>query len=291
MNRSCGHPLRNAVAALAILCAGTFAYAQTPAAPPAGLATDPCAALPPPPSDADFRAKMDQAVKLGQPPPKPSPEMAAAFEKWQAQQLKQDFSQRCRYAAQNQKLPPPGEHRLVIFGDSIAEGWSRASPDFFKNDIIDRGISGQTTDQMLLRFHSDVLDLKPQTVHFIMATNDIAGNTGLTTLDWLQGNITSMVALARLQKIDVILSSVLPSGGYFWRPGFDPRPDIARVNAWLKSYAEANGLAYVDYHTALADPEGKFRSDLSHDGTHPNAKGYAIMEHLLTQALPANARQ
>jgi lysophospholipase L1-like esterase len=283
--------LRKVVTALALLSAGSFAWAQTPAAPPAGLATDPCAALPAPPSDADFRAKMEEAMKLGQPAPKPTPEMIAAFEKWQTQQLKLDFSQRCRYAAQNQKLPPPGDQRLVIFGDSIAEGWSRLSPDFFKNDIIDRGISGQTTDQMLLRFRSDVLDLKPQTVHFIMATNDIAGNTGPTTLDWLEGNIISMVALAHVYKINVVLSSVLPSGQYFWRPGFDPRPDIARVNAWLRSYAVSNGLPYVDYHAALADPEGKFRSDLSHDGTHPNAKGYAIMERLLIEVLQAKARQ
>ncbi|RVT96581.1 acylhydrolase [Mucilaginibacter limnophilus] len=199
-----------------------------------------------------------------------------------------DWAFNKRFTDDNAKLSTPaaGEKRVVFMGNSITEGWSNTDPDFFKGkSYVNRGISGQTTPQMLVRFRQDVIDLKPSVVIILAGINDIAQNTGPATLEFTFGNIASMAELARANGIKVVLSSVLPAYDFPWHPGLEPAPKVMKLNAMLKEYADKNNIVYVDYFSAMADERKGLPADLAHDGVHPNLKGYKIMEPLAEKAI------
>jgi lysophospholipase L1-like esterase len=226
-------------------------------------------------------------------PPSPTPEQSAACEKAAREQLFHDLADFAHYDTLNASLPPPGprEQRVIFMGDSITEGWATLDPEFFaRPDFIDRGISGQTTPQMLLRFRQDVIALKPTVVHILAGTNDIAGNTGPMDLPAIEANIATMVDLARANDIQVVIGSVLPAADFPWRPGKNPGPKIVALNEWLKSYSHARHLIYVDYYKAMSDGGLGIRSDLTPDGVHPSQAGYRVMEPLTKAAVRAALR-
>lgn len=195
-----------------------------------------------------------------------------------------------RYREADKELLPPAadEARVVFMGDSITEGWGRkesaTSPDrngFFPGKpYINRGISGQTTPQMLVRFRQDVIDLQPKVVVMLAGTNDIAENTGKTTLRDIENNIASMSDLARANGIRLVLCSVLPVSDFPWHRGLEPAPKIRALNAWIEEYAAKNGFVYVDYYSRMATSDGGLKPELSVDGVHPNKAGYEIMAPL-----------
>jgi lysophospholipase L1-like esterase len=195
----------------------------------------------------------------------------------------QDWAGLNRYADANRELPPPAKHerRVVFMGNSITEGWVKADSAFFSSRYVGRGISGQTTGQMLVRFRADVINLKPAVVVILAGTNDIAENNGPTTLEAILGTIVSMAELARANKIRVVLCSVLPAYDYPWRRGLHPDTKIPQLNAMIRAYAEANRIPYVDYFTPMADERNGLKAGLSKDGVHPLAAGYAIMKPLM----------
>jgi lysophospholipase L1-like esterase len=206
-----------------------------------------------------------------------------------------DFGNLAAYAQKNAELAlkPPAPHRVVFYGDSITEYWDKdQKTEFADPSHINRGISGQTTSQMLLRFRQDVIALKPEVVVILAGTNDIAGNTGAISPTAIADNIASMAELARVHHIRVILCSVLPAAGYYWIPEIKPVPLIAELNGRLKAYAKAQHFEYLDYFPAMDDGNGGLRPELSGDGVHPNAAGYAIMNRLVEAALarPAKTR-
>jgi len=200
----------------------------------------------------------------------------------------QDWPNLSQFAEANATLgpPQPGEERVVFMGNSITIGWLNTMPEFFEGrPYIDRGISGQTTPQMLLRFRQDVIELQPEVVVILAGTNDIAGNTGPETQDMILDNIKSMTELARANGIAVVLSSVLPAFDYPWRPGMHPNEKIPALNAAIKAYAIANDLVYLDYFPALANDKNGMDADLAKDGVHPTKKGYEIMAPLAEAAI------
>ncbi len=196
---------------------------------------------------------------------------------------KMDWPYLNRYRDDNVKLGPPvaGEKRVVFMGNSITEGWKELRPDFFSGrPYICRGISGQTTPQMLVRFRPDVIALKPEVVIILAGINDIAGNTGPATLEMIEDNIASMSELARVHGIKVILSSVLPAYDFPWNPGVFPAEKIDSLNHWIKSCAVNNGFYYVDYYSAMVDERKGLKAEYTKDGVHPTAAGYKVMERL-----------
>lgn len=200
----------------------------------------------------------------------------------------QDWPNLARYKDDNTKigLPAANEKRVVFMGNSITEGWLKSSPEFFAGrPYIDRGISGQTSPQMLIRFRQDVIELKPKVVVILAGTNDIAGNTGPSTLEMIEDNIESMAVLAKAAKIKVILSSVLPVYDYPWRPGQQPAEKIASLNQWIKNYARKNGCIYLDYYSSMVDDRKGMKKEFSEDGVHPNKAGYKVMEPLAEKAI------
>ncbi|PMQ06798.1 Esterase TesA [Dyella sp. AD56] len=227
-----------------------------------GVVTDPCATQ-----------KTPDQVPAGQ---------------WMTYILSHDFGKLCQYRAQNAELLRAGNApRVVFMGDSITEFWGKQNPAFFTNGYVDRGISGQTTSQMLLRFRQDVIDLHPQAVHILAGTNDVAGNTGPVTLEQVEGNIASMAELAKANGIRVILGSIPPAAHFQWRPEIHPVDTIRTLNAWIKTYAARNGFAYVDYYDALTTAQGGMKQGLADDGVHPTKQGYAAMEPLARAAIQA----
>ncbi len=201
----------------------------------------------------------------------------------------QDWPFLNRFAADNEKVKanlPAQEKRVVFMGNSITEGWLRLDSAYFAGrPYINRGISGQTTPQMLLRFRPDVIELQPAVVVILAGTNDIAGNTGPVTLENIMGNIASMAELAKAHNIKVVLSSILPVFDYPWKPGIHPVEKIAAVNAMIKDYAAKNGCIYLDYYSAMADERKGLPATISPDGVHPNLVGYKIMEPLAEKAI------
>ncbi len=200
----------------------------------------------------------------------------------------QDWANLGRYRDANAQLgqPKPGEQRVVFMGNSITEGWVNLFPDYFtNNNYIGRGISGQTTPQMLLRFRADVIQLKPMAVVILAGTNDIAGNTGPSTIEMIADNIFSMAELASAHGIKVVLCSVLPVYDYPWRPGLQPAGKIMALNAMIKNYAAAHGHVYLDYHSAMADERNGLPTAYAEDGVHPTKAGYAVMMELCSAAL------
>ena len=205
-----------------------------------------------------------------------------------AQQGNPDWANLRRYQAENAALgaPAPGEARVVFYGNSITEGWAPLFASMFPGKpYIGRGISGQTTPQMLVRFHQDVVALRPQVVVILAGTNDIAGNTGPSTLEMIEDNLEAMTEIARAHGIRVVLSSVLPVFEYPWRPGLEPAPKIIALNAWMRRYAAEVGETYLDYHAAMADARGGLPPSLAADGVHPNEAGYRLMAPLVEDAI------
>jgi lysophospholipase L1-like esterase len=200
-------------------------------------------------------------------------------------QLLTDFPWLARFKEADVKLgaPAPGENRVVFMGDSITEGWHFEAPGgvFAAKPYVNRGISGQTTPQMVLRFHQDVIDLQPKVVVILAGTNDIAGNTGPMTLEQTEDNIAAMAEMATANHIKVVLCSVLPAFDYPWQPGLTPAPKIDAINAWIKDYAAKHGHVYVDYHSAMKDERDGLPANLSKDGVHPLPAGYEIMAPLV----------
>jgi lysophospholipase L1-like esterase len=203
-----------------------------------------------------------------------------------------DFGQLARYRGANAglKAPAAGENRVVFFGDSITDIWKLE--DYFPGKpYLNRGIGGQTTPQMMVRFREDVIDLQPKVVVILAGTNDIAGNTGPMSLETIEANLSSLAELARVHKIRVIFSSVLPVHNYTPKSQdfFAQRsPEkILALNRWLKDYCATNSLIYLDYFTALVDDKGLLKRELADDGLHPNAAGYKVMAPLAQGAIEA----
>ncbi|SEA44744.1 Lysophospholipase L1 [Chitinophaga terrae (ex Kim and Jung 2007)] len=208
--------------------------------------------------------------------------------KQEEERMKQDWACLKCFADANAQVAPPaaGENRVVFMGNSITIGWLKTMPEYFNGKpYINRGISGQTTPQMLIRFRPDVINLKPKVVVILAGTNDIAGNTGYTPVETIYGNIVSMAELAKANNIKVVLASVLPAFDYPWRPGLEPVPKIAELNNKLKQYAESHNLVYLDYYSAMADERKGLKAELTYDGVHPNKAGYEVMAPLAEKAI------
>jgi len=269
--------------AVALVLAASAAGAQTPPAP----------AAPPAP------------VQQASPPALPScPELAAALQAVSRNDARlADWPNLARYREANRILPAPGpgDSRVVFMGDSITDAWPqpRFGAFFPGKPYIGRGISGQTTPQMLIRFRPDVVALKPKAVVILAGTNDIAGNTGPMTDEQIEGNLASMAELATANGIRVIFSSILPVSEYHVRPGDTAPPQTTRrpmaritaINAWMRDYAAAHGHVYLDYVPATTDAKGLLRAELSEDDLHPNAAGYAVMAPLAEAAIQAALRK
>ncbi|MES3033760.1 MAG: SGNH/GDSL hydrolase family protein [Gemmatimonadota bacterium] len=199
-----------------------------------------------------------------------------------------DWANFARYREANRQLPAPaaGEQRVVFMGNSITDGWVKHWPTMFAGKpYVGRGIGGQTTPQMLVRFHADVVALKPAVVVILAGTNDIAGNSGPSTNEMIQQNLQAMTEIAQANGIRVVLSSILPVFDYPWRPGLQPAPRIVAINAWMRAYAARVGATYLDYHGAMSDARQGLRAGLGDDGVHPNEAGYRIMAALAETAI------
>ena len=200
----------------------------------------------------------------------------------------QDWPDLNRYRDDNAKLglPATNESRIVFMGNSITEGWSNFHPEFFSGKpYVNRGISGQTTPQMLIRFRADVIDLQPKAVVILAGTNDIAGNTGPATINMIADNIISMAELAQANNILVIISSVLPVYDYPWKPGLEPVPKIRKLNDIIKNYANKHEHTYLNYYAAMVDEKKGLKEEYTYDGVHPNKAGYQIMAVLAKEAI------
>ena len=205
------------------------------------------------------------------------------------QKLGADWPQLARYRDENAKLPPPapGEQRVVFMGDSITDSWGHgpASGFFPGKPYVNRGISGQTTAQMVVRFQQDVVHLKPALVVILAGTNDIAGNTGLSSLEMIEDNLSSMAEIAQANGIRVVLSSVLPVSDYPWRRGLRPAEKVRSVNAWMRAFCSQHGYTFLDYYSAMTNADGGLDPNLSKDGVHPTAAGYAVMAPLAEKSI------
>lgn len=200
-------------------------------------------------------------------------------------QLNLDFGQLCFYEQANAKLSQSATDRVVYFGDSITQGWGTRIPGLNANETINRGIGGQTTAQMLVRFRADVINLRPRVVHIMAGTNDIAGNTGATSVQRIKDALSSMAELAHANGIRVVLASIPPAKKITWRPEVEPVAPIAEINQWLSRYAKTKGFVFVDYHSVLNDGSGGFIQNLATDGVHPNEAGYSRMIPLAADAI------
>src|SRR5688572_203357 len=220
----------------------------------------------------------------------------------QVTDCKNDWPNLARYDKDNKTTAQPAknEQRVVFMGDSITDSWDNpANGGFFPGKpYVNRGISGQTTPQMLLRFRRDVIELKPKVVVILAGTNDIAGNTGPTTLEAIADNLTSMAELARLHGIRVVFSSVMPVSDYEMRDGNAilraarrPAEKIKALNNWMKDYAAKNELTYLDYYSAMVDEKGFLKDERSNDGWHPNQAGYAVMNPLAEAAIASTLKR
>ncbi len=199
-----------------------------------------------------------------------------------------DWASLERYQEANAKLTPQesAENRVIFYGNSITDSWASLFPEMFPGKhYLGRGISGQTTPQMLVRFPQDVIRLEPDVVVILAGTNDIAGNTGRSTQIMIEDNIVSMVDLALANSISVVLCSVLPVSDYPWKPGLNPGPKIVELNAWMRQLAQNEGLVYVDYHSEMVNDSLGLAREFTYDGVHPNHAGYQVMARLVEPAI------
>ena len=232
-------------------------------------------------------APLHAQQKTAPAPPLPEPPVAERMHRME--QTLQDWPNLARYREANEQLsaPTPGEQRVVFLGDSITDGWGHPHGQFFPGKpYINRGISGQTTPQMLDRFQQDVIRLRPAAVVILAGINDIAGNTGPESLEQIEDNFRSMATLAQAAHIHVILASVLPASYFPWRPGLHPAEQVRALNLWLEAYALQTGATFLNYYPALATPDGSMRPELATDkAVHPNDAGYALMQPLAEAAI------
>ena len=197
-----------------------------------------------------------------------------------------DWPWLARYRDDNAKLIASGVKVDTVFlGDSITEGWVRADAEFFSKGNVGRGISAQTTPQLLVRMHADVIALKPRTVHIMAGTNDIAHNTGPMTAQESQANLMAMCEIAKAHKLRIVLGSVPPASKYWWRPEVSPKPEALALNEWMRGYAKQIGGKYADYAAVLTDASGNVKLDLAKDEVHPTAAGYAAMRAVAEAAI------
>lgn len=207
--------------------------------------------------------------------------------------MEHDWASLNRYREENKEVLQNSKWPEVVFmGDSITEAWTNLDPQFFiRNNYLGRGIGGQTTPQMLIRFTADVLDLNPKAVVILAGTNDIAENTGISFIKMITDNIKAMAYLAEKKNIKVILSSVLPVYDYPWRPGLKPISKIEELNAWLQNFTQENGYVYLDYFDSLHDENKALPKKFSEDGVHPNSIAYRIMAPLAIKAIKMAIRE
>jgi lysophospholipase L1-like esterase len=291
------------VALVLVLAAWALPAAARPATEsavrPVGIVEQPCPAAITLASDAKANDQKEWQERLLDPDAgrefePPDLNAANAAHTAEEERLHYDWASLCRYRAENAALRRSSTPRVVFMGDSITEIWKIAHPEFFGEGYVDRGVSGQTTGQMLVRFRQDVIALKPAVVHILAGTNDFAGNAGPTTLEAIRNNIASMVDLAIANDIRVVLGSVPPAGAFPWRATvLEPAQHIVEMNEWLRRFAREKNLIYVDYHEPLADERDAMKQTFSNDGVHPNRDGYSVMEPLarraIEQALAASA--
>jgi lysophospholipase L1-like esterase len=278
---------RLAPACLSVLMSApsaVHALSADAAAPTTAMVADPC---PPPLLLPDVLAHSVEGALNPGPPTNfaqlsSNPDVQAYF-KATEERARNDWPNLCKYRGANAALTTPT--KVVFIGDSITESWVTGDPTLFTDGVIGRGISGQTSPQILLRFFQDVIALRPQIVHIMAGTNDIAGNTGPTTEQDFENNIVAMVNLAHAHHIQVALASILPAGSFSWKPGLKPAATIKELNSWLRSYAQKSHIRYVDYYAVLTDAQGAFKADLSNDGVHPNREGYAAMRKLALRGI------
>src|SRR5687767_12159004 len=199
-----------------------------------------------------------------------------------------DWAGLIRYGSENTELPSPkpGADRVVFLGDEVTENWGRGGAQFFSGKpYLNRGISGQTTPQMLVRFRQDVIALKPKVVVILAGINDIAGNSGPATQAMIADNLMSMTEIAKANGIRVVLSSVLPAYDFPWRRGIQPAPKVAALNEWIKRYAQQAGVVYLDYYSKMVDARGGLPPELASDEVHPTEAGYRLMAPLAEAAI------
>ena len=197
-----------------------------------------------------------------------------------------DWPWLARYRDDNAKLIASGVKVDTVFlGDSITEGWVRADAEFFSKGNVGRGISAQTTPQILVRMHADVIALKPRVVHIMAGTNDIAENTGPMTAQESQNNLMAMCEIAKAHKLRIVLGSVPPASKYWWKPESKPKPAALAMNEWLRAYAKQIRAKYADYAAALTDASGNVKLELAKDEVHPTQEGYALMRPIAEAAL------
>lgn len=217
--------------------------------------------------------------------PEQKKELYEQFKKeWNQERRSQDWAKFHRYKKANDTLKKPV--KVVFLGNSITDGWYSRRPGFFdENGFIGRGISGQTTSEMLVRFQSDVIDLKPEVVVILAGTNDLARNNGVISHEHILQNIRSMCELARFHKIRPVLCSILPAYQFRWNKELKPAEEIKAVNKMIEEYAKRNRFAYVDYYSALVDERGGLPEQYSKDGVHPTPEGYAVMEPIVLRTV------
>lgn len=287
------HRRNAALACLLLACLVLASMARTQAAePPVGIVDEPC-----PEAVSPSPRLRDEATRLYIEPRALTAEDFGRFlqdpeiiklNEENLKRAKGDWAGLCRYRAANHSLlTQSSQPRIVFIGDSITENWTLAAPEFFSGGIVNRGIGGQTTPQILLRFRADVIALRPAMVHILAGTNDIAGNTGPTTAQDYKNHIMSMAEIAQANGITIILGSIPPAASFPWRPQVQTTPIIRSLNTWLRDYAASKNIGYLDYYASLAGPSGELRSDLGNDGVHPNRKGYALMRQLVEAKLPS----
>ena len=229
--------------------------------------------------------KLNLAELLKSMPPGTLAKMAS-MQKLAAERQARDFADLCKYREENAAVLASGVRPDVVFlGDSITENWKLGDPGLFGAKVLDRGISGQTTPQILLRFYQDVVALRPRVVHIMAGTNDVSGNTGPTTDAAILGNIEAMIDIAQAHRIAVVLSAITPTTSFFIRPGFNPWPRIAGLNRELARIAHARKVTLVDYGPVLDGGDGSLKATLGNDGLHPNRDGYKVMRPLADKAI------
>jgi lysophospholipase L1-like esterase len=273
----------------AVAAAGTNAAHAQARAPTAQMSDSPCPPPAPRPPAEMITAMLKPGVKPPPIPPQGDEKLREHLKK-HAEDLTRDFADLCHYRFDNATLLKGAPAIAVFMGDSITEAWGVGDASLFTGGIIDRGISGQTSPQLLMRFYQDVVALHPKAVHIMAGTNDVAGNTGPSSPDDFKNNIRAMVDLASANHIHIVLASIPPAERFTWRPDIQPVEQIRQLNAWLRQFAAQRKLPYADYYSALTTPSGAFRAELSNDGVHPNSDGYAAMRPIADAALAKATR-